>query len=602
MTCLNRSPRGESTLRSHLLGFEPSRARGIGILVGLAALLCCDGAGGAQPATNTAAGPLEVIIHGLDANQQPVTLPTDRALRLITGRSAIVEIVDKTSGEQQAIAKASIGAKEIADLEAMTPKQVQVTGREEGSTTLILWTEDGRHRMFDVIVGPEPPSMTERDELQVTISRDFPQARVRAQFVRDTIVLTGEVPTAEMAEQIVSIAEAFVGAPDATDKAIAAGQGGAMAAAMAGATRRDQGSTASMGSPAQRTPKVKNHMRVLGIQQVLLRCTVAEVSKRAIRQLGVNGWLAGDNIRDVFAINNISAINPTDIALAPTANIIQPNGLRFQTPGGTVTGQTTFTLGFPRVQLQLFFQALRENDLVRILAEPNLVAIPGQEASFLAGGEIPVPVPQATGGGVTITIEWKEFGIRLKFLATPMDRDMIRLRVAPEVSELDPTIGVQLPFGGGIGFVPGLRQRKAETTIELASGSTIAIAGLLSDATRGVSQKIPGLGDIPVLGALFSSVSYQNQQTELVVLVTPELVSSMNPDQVAPVPGQYMTAPNDWQLFGLGLVEGLPEPDPDARELAVKTGVPTRTRKWSSPPTQQSLHGPWGTATEAEVQ
>jgi pilus assembly protein CpaC len=289
-----------------------------------------------------------------------------------------------------------------------------------------------------------------------------------------------------------------------------------------------------------------------------------------------------------------------NIGAAGSQNIIQPGGLVFATDkdGLNLLQATTLSIGFPRVQMQLFFQALRENDLLRVLAEPDLVAVAGQEAKFLVGGEFPVPVPQSAGtGGVTITIEWKRFGIQLVFVATPIDRDMIRLRVAPVVSDLDFTAAVQLQ-----GFlVPGIRERRAETTIELANGSTIAIAGLLSDSSRGAVRKVPAVGDIPVLGALFSSVQYQRDQTELVILVTPELASAMNPDQVAPVPGQYMTEPNDWQLFGLGLLEGEPEPDPDEPELAVKTDVPVRNRKWTAPPTQMSLHGPWGVADEAET-
>ncbi|MGB9623392.1 MAG: type II and III secretion system protein family protein [Phycisphaerae bacterium] len=519
----------------------------------------------------------------------------ERPIRLAAGKSVIVELVEKGKKEPLPIVRASVGIREIAEAVVATPRQVLITAKEEGTTGLILWAEDGRHRMVDVeVIAPVTDDLAK--DLNEEIRREFPGTRVQARFVRDTIVLTGTAPTAEVAGQIVDLAGAFL---SRTGLSKGGGSGTAEAGQQA-AGSSESGSAGGKAGDKSTESKIKNHIKIAGEHQVLLRCTVAEVSKKAVRQLGINGWLAGDNVRDVFAVNQINGINPVNIGAAGGQNIIQPGGLVFTTDkdGLNLAQATTLSIGFPRVQMQMFFQALRENDLLRVLAEPDLVAVAGQEAKFLVGGEFPVPVPQSAGtGGVTITIEWKRFGIQLVFVATPISRDMIRLRVAPVVSDLDFTAAVQLQ-----GFlVPGIRERRAETTIELANGSTIAIAGLLSDSSRGVARKVPAVGDIPVLGALFSSVQYQRDQTELVILVTPELAAAMNPDQVAPVPGQYMTEPNDWQLFGLGLLEGEPEPDPDEPELAVKTDVPVRNRKWTAPPTQMSLHGPWGVADEAET-
>jgi pilus assembly protein CpaC len=245
--------------------------------------------------------------------------------------------------------------------------------------------------------------------------------------------------------------------------------------------------------------------------------------------------------------------------------------------------------------MQLFFRAMRENRLLRVLAEPNLTAISGQEASFLAGGEFPYQVPQSLG---TTTLEWKQFGVRLRFTPTVIGRQMIRLRVAPEVSDLDFVNGIAL--SGGV-VVPAIKSRRAETTIELASGSTIAIAGLLNEQVTAAAQKIPGLGDVPVLGALFSSVEYRKNQTELVILVTPELAAAMGPDQVQAVPGQHLRDPNDWELFGLGMVEGQPASDATEPDDALRTSTPARFPKLSSPPDQMTLHGPWGPADGLEA-
>ena len=490
----------------------------------------------AQPTLAADVVPLNVTVRSMDDAGQHISLPV--------GKSVLLDV-------DQPMTRASVAVPTVADVVVVTPKQALLTGQSVGTTQIILWGESGQQRIFDVSVE------LELNQLNAAIEHAVPGARVEARSVLDTIVLTGTVPSAEAAERVQQIAEVF-------------------------------------------TPKVNNQLNVAGTHQVLIRCTVAEVSRRATRQLAVNGWIAGDNVRDMFVVNQLDQVNPVNIGAGPTGNILQSGGLLFATDeqGLVLRDTPTLSLGFPRVQMQLFFSALRENGLVRVLAEPNLVAIAGQEASFLAGGEIPVPVPQASSGGVTITIEWKEFGIRLNFTPTPVGRDMVRLRVAPEISELDFTNAVTSQ-----GFqIPAVTQRKAETTVELANGSTIAIAGLLSEQVRAFARKVPGLGDVPVLGSLFSSVRYQQDETELVILVTPELATAMNPDQVAPMPGQFMTPPNDWQLFGLGLLEGEPAPDPDARELVVKTDEPVRARKWEAPPTQMSLHGPWGLAEEVETQ
>jgi pilus assembly protein CpaC len=263
------------------------------------------------------------------------------------------------------------------------------------------------------------------------------------------------------------------------------------------------------------------------------------------------------------------------------------------TEGIPLQPNVPLSLGFPRIQMQLFISALRQNSLLRILAEPNLVAISGQTANFLVGGEYAYPIPQE--GGVP-AVDFKEFGVRLAFTPTVLAGQRIRLRIMPEVSQPDDTIGTVIQGTA----VPGKSTRQLETVVEVGNGQTLALAGLLNDQIRSVAQKIPGLGDVPVFGALFSSVRYQRNQTELLVLCTPELVAPMNPDQVPPVPGEEITTPNDWQLFGLGQVEGEKRPVPSAPERALKTAAPVRTYKQgaegSGGVAQLSLHGPWGPA------
>lgn len=468
---------------------------------------------------------------------------TSQQIALSVGRSAILELSEPVKRVQTATA-------EIAEVKVLSPRQVLITGKAVGRTQVLLWDEREGQLIVSVFV------QLDLAELQAAIAQIAPGADVQARAIQETVVLSGSVPDVDSATRIEEIARAF-------------------------------------------SPKMQNLMKVAGMHQVMLRCTVAEVNKRAIRQLGINGWMAGDNLRDIFAVNQIAGINPVNIGgQVAVPNIIQDGGIPFITDrsvGLPLTPRPQLSIGFPRVQMQLFFQAMRENDLLRVLAEPNLVALSGQEASFLAGGEFPIPVPQGAYG--TVTIEYRQYGVRLKFTPTVIGRQMVRLKVTPEVSEQDFTNAIQL--GGYV--VPGLRSRTATTMIELASGSTIAIAGLLSEQTRGISQKVPGLGDVPVLGALFSSVDYQKNLTELVILVTPELVDGMQPDQVPPVPGQFHTDPNDWELFGLGMVEGQPAPDTSDDSAALEMGYAPKYRKVRSSPEQMSLHGPWGPADPVET-
>ncbi len=256
--------------------------------------------------------------------------------------------------------------------------------------------------------------------------------------------------------------------------------------------------------------------------------------------------------------------------------------------GIPVSAQTTLSLGFPRIQMQVFMRALADNALLKILAEPNLVAISGETATFLAGGEFPIPVPQ---GFQTITIEYREFGVRLNFTPVVRGHQRIRLRVAPEVSELDFANGITLE---GI-RVPALRTRASETTVELGSGETIAIAGLLSEQANGVASRVPGIGDVPIIGALFRSVRFQRSQTELVILVTPEIIAPLDAHQKVSLPGEEMTDPSDTELYLLGLLERSDTGNADLAD-AVSQGI-----NRASEPDELSVPGPWGYAELADM-
>jgi pilus assembly protein CpaC len=244
--------------------------------------------------------------------------------------------------------------------------------------------------------------------------------------------------------------------------------------------------------------------------------------------------------------------------------------------------------------MQVFIQALRENGLLRVLAEPNLVTISGQEADFLAGGEFPVPVPSDVG----ISITYRKYGVRLNFTPTVLSENAIRLAVTPEVSEPDYSTAVTV-----LGTtVPGVAVRRVDTVVELGSGQTFAIGGLLSERVRGISRKVPALGDIPVLGALFSSVDFQTDRSELVILVTPELVEPISTEQVTYVPGANYLAPNDFELYLMGKLErqGQAEEGQPALQPRINHTWPVRTSELYGSAAPMKLRGPLGPAASEE--
>ena len=209
----------------------------------------------------------------------------------------------------------------------------------------------------------------------------------------------------------------------------------------------------------------------------------------------------------------------------------------------------------------VFLDVLKQHNLGRVLAEPNLVTTSGQQASFLAGGEFPIPVPQSgTGGATTITVEYKKFGVQLEFTPTVLNDSKIAVKVHPTVSELDNTFGQTFVLPGGY-VVPGLRTREMNTQVEVNDGQTFAIAGLLSDNSRTIMKKFPVLGDIPVLGVLFRSDEYQKNLTELVALVTPHLVKPMPPG-AARLPTDKWIDPTDVDFYLLGQDQGRQKPAP----------------------------------------
>jgi len=419
------------------------------------------------------------------------------AITVIAGESAIVQAPWPT-------VRVAVTDTKIADVQVLTPQQVLVQGIKAGTTDLILWSKDEEQiwqRRVQVKMDTE--------RFQKKLRELFPDCALEVGESGEVLIVKGLVRRTDHVTQLHTFLEKV------------------------GVTYLDMTTLA-------------------GAQQVQLQVRIAEVSKTAIRRLGINAFHTAN---DYFVANNLGDLVPTSIGV-PSGTAAGDN-LPFQfNQDITVGAPITIFGGIPRANLEIFIDALAENQYLKMLANPTLVALSGEEAMFLAGGEFPIPVPQSGGGagagGTAITIQYKEYGVRLSFRPVVQGDGSIQLQVAPEVSELSQTGGVLL----GAYVVPALLTRKAQTTLELNTGQTFAMAGLIKNKVQAVNSRIPGLGDLPVVGPLFRSVRYSEDETELVVLVTVSLVEPMSLAEIPPVPGILHTRPDDWELYLEGRIEG----------------------------------------------
>ncbi|MDB5327450.1 MAG: pilus assembly protein CpaC [Phycisphaerales bacterium] len=390
--------------------------------------------------------------------------------------------------------RVNVGQPDIAEVTMVGPTTILITAKKPGNTQVIVWNEKDQSQAIDVSVNLDIQAL--RDE----VKKSFPDAPITVDVINGQVTLRGRVPTLKVAEQAGRLANAY-------------------------------------------TKEVINFLEVGGGQQIVLSVQFLEVNRAASNQLGFSSYFndgsSGIGFQNGPNGNPIGAMAQGKSVEIPGAASIFGNG----TIGGTI--------------FETYVQALKQNNLARTLAEPSLVSVSGEDASFLAGGEIPIPVPQAgAGGSSTITIEYKEFGVRLKYNAVVLGNGRIRMKVEPEVSSLDYSSATSV--GGQP--VPGLRTRKLSNIVEMAEGQTLALAGLLQRDLTSSSSGIPGLSDLPVVGAFFRNVKYTRSETELVILVTPHLASAMNPDQVPAATGDRFRYPNEAELYGLGDLGALGDP------------------------------------------
>ena len=305
------------------------------------------------------------------------------------------------------------------------------------------------------------------------------------------------------------------------------------------------------GGKDEEISSVVNLMSIGGAQQVMLKVTVAEISRSVIKRFGVNletGGTSGD-----FVIGALSAGGTTFSSV--------PGAVSDFTVENTAVFANYIDSDFI---FNLAIEAAKQNGSAKVLAEPTLTTLSGQEAKFLSGGEFPIPVPDDDG----LTIEFKEFGIGLNFIPVVLDDDQINLKLNIAVSELTSVASVQTGNNNAF-FVPALTKRSAASTVELADGQTMAIAGLINENMREVVNKFPGLGDVPILGALFRSQEFEKGETELVIMVTPILAKPINPDEVV-LPTDQFIEPSDTEFYLLGKTLGSPKQESVAEGEAVQ--------------------------------
>ena len=395
------------------------------------------------------------------------------------------------------IKRVSIAAPEVADFVLLSTNEIYITGKAAGTTNLTIWQDKKIRSIYDLEVAYDVAGF--KQKLHDLLPGE---TEILTIGTGGSITLMGEVSSTANLSQALALAAAY--APK---------------------------------------DKIVNQLQVGGIHQVMLEVRVAEMSRTVTKRLGVNFSFINGNDFGVSLLGGLSSFDNTGGGgLAQTFSDAITALLRFS------SGNTTWTF---------FIDALKENGLVKILAEPTLIAQSGQTASFLAGGEFPYPIPQG-GQNDNITIEFKPFGVMLLFTPTVLSEDRISISVAPEISELD--FSTAQRFGGFV--VPGLTKRTASTTVELADGQSFAIAGLLKETVKEKISKFPLLGDIPILGALFRSSAFQKEETELIIIVTVHLVKPLDMAKQT-LPTDYYIEPNDVEFYILGLMEGTERKDPE---------------------------------------
>ncbi|MAO26864.1 type II and III secretion system protein family protein [Roseovarius sp.] len=388
-------------------------------------------------------------------------------------------------------AELSVANASIADFSTLSDRTIYLLGKAPGRTTLTLLDEAGR-----LITNVEVHVSADISEFKERLRQILPNEKIEVRTANDGIVLSGVVSSTPRMQRALDLAQRY--APE----------------------------------------RVSNLMSVSGKQQVMLKVRFAEMQRSVSKSLGTSLFIDGlsnAGIGGAISTNSAGSSAQTPIGVQPGTG-----------SAGANNGAAFIGLNAGSAQVGILIQALESKGLVRTLAEPNLTALSGQEANFLAGGEYPIPVAQEEG---VVTVEFKPFGVQLNFIPRVLDDEVINLEIAAGVSSIDPSNG----YSDGTLTIAGFRTRSTSTTVSLRDGDSFAIAGLLQDDFRDNNGQVPWLGDLPILGALFRSADYQRSQTELVIIVTAHLVTPTRGDALA-LPTDRVLPPSEADLFLNGRV------------------------------------------------
>ncbi len=550
------------------------------------------------PNATIAASPQPRVIRfpsdatGLTPERMPVTTQARSESAVTDDLNNLIELVKEPEAEislvegqskllqtRRELSRIIIANPLVADVEIITDQPgsrlLNIYGRTFGTTSLTIWDQTNRSVSFLVRV-----SLDTRD-LESRIRQAFPGAEIKVRQVGTQFILDGQSPDSKTMSDILQLVTSNLmssltfrgggmgtamgggGGGTAMGGAGGGGMGGAGGGGMGGGGMTMGGggmAAGGGGGGATRGLVIINRVTVPGPRQVLLHVKIAEINRSATRSIGVSwvysrgnsifGSAAGDNATMNFSANSaISQLTNKRGFVLPGQSTVGA------TNAATPTGNAPLFGVFNSGHFSMFIDALRTNDLAKILAEPNLVALDGQPARFLVGGLFPYPVPQSSsipGGTAVVTVQFQRFGTILTFLPEILPNDVIRLDVEPVISQLSATGGTTV--NGGV--APEILERSARTVVELREGQTLAIAGLLQSLTTNSTVRIPGLGDLPIVGPWFSNNSVETIETETIVLVTPELVSPLDKKDVTEAPGDRVYQPNDAEFYLLGRIEG----------------------------------------------
>jgi len=405
-------------------------------------------------------------------------------IRLTVGKSIVIDYpID--------ISRISTSNPDIVDASPVTAREVLVHGKSFGTVTLVVWSKSSQRNFYNITVEQN------LEPLRKLLKETFPKEEIQIQSSRDSLSLTGHVSTKETADRATALAAPFA-------------------------------------------KTIVNNLQLAapGIEkQILLRVKFAELDRSAATQFGVNLLSTG-------ATNTVGTVTTGQFAPPGVSNVTGGSGAPATT--FSITNALNIFAFRPSLNLGALIEALQQHNLLQILAEPNLVTTNGKEASFLVGGEFPIPVLQGGANSGAVTIQFREFGVRLTFNPVITDNNTIRLYAKPEVSSLDYANAVS--FNGFT--IPALSTRKMETNIELSEGQSFVIAGLIDNRLTETMSQIPGLANLPILGNLFKSKNLNRSNTELVVMVTPEMTMPLQPNEAKPgpaMPRDFMITPTNPQ-------------------------------------------------------